>query len=127
MPYAHEEQARKDMAANRGGLIRLMHGEDPQLLADLRSVLPQIPADWSGLEIYVPSRGKEEDSPITHTWLLGPTGELLIESVDGEATLTWFRERHEPAGHIDRIASGPILAIISKTILRYRAGGHRIQ
>jgi hypothetical protein len=127
MPHAADEKARKDIAANRGSLIRLMHGEEPQLLAELRAVLPQIPADRTTIELYVPPPGHEEESPITHTWLLGPTGELLIESVEGEVQLTWFGERHEPAGYLDRISSGPILAIISKTILRYRAAGHRIQ
>lgn len=125
MPYAHEEATRKEIAANRGGLFRIIHGEDPQLVTELRSILPQIPADWRGVEIYAPPTGKAEESPITHTWILGQTGELFIESVEGAVTLTWFRELHEPTGDIG-LASGRVLDVISRTILRYRAGGHLV-
>ena len=126
MPWAHEEATRKEVAANRGGLFRIIHGEDPQLVTELRSILPRIPADWRGVEIYAPPTGKAEESPITHTWLLGTTGELLIESVEGDVTLTWFREAHAPAGAIGVIASGRVLEVILKTILRYRAGGRLV-
>ena len=132
MPYAHEETWRKAHAANRGGLYRVIHGEDPQFMTELRALLPNIPSVWQRIEIYAPSREKEQDTPLRQVWVLGETGELLIDSmidpVDGLVVRAhWFREHYEPDGKLDTTLSSRLLDVVNQTIMRYRASGHRVQ
>jgi hypothetical protein len=128
MPYAHDESTRKDIADNRGGLFRLFTTTDPQVLADVRSALPDLPTTWNSVEFYGPPKDREAGTMIRQLWVLGDNGEVLIEltidDVDGaQAMLTWFREQHEPNGIADAVLGRRLFDIFSATVLRYRASG----